>query len=138
MVKGNLQLYLYLAKTEDTNDAGTSEIASFELLVEQCKPSVLRTKAQCKKAQKKLAKEQRRQARGVASGSPKEHIVQPQAEPAVALQYGQFERHTRGIGSKLMQQMGYMGAGTGLGRAKQGIAEPLKAAQRPKNLGLGA
>ena len=96
----------------------------------------MRTKAQCKKAQKKLAKEERRFARSegvLPQGSGFE-----QSGLDAGLHYGQFERHTRGIGSKLMEQMGYLGAGTGLGREKQGIAEPLKAAQRPKKLGLGA
>lgn len=105
------------------------------MLAEKCKPSILRTKAQCKKAQKKLAKEERRSFRRTAL--PQLDADLP-TDSGVGLQYGQFERHTRGIGSKLMLQMGYSGAGSGLGREKQGIAEPLKAAQRPKKLGLGA
>lgn len=55
-----------------------------------------------------------------------------------ALGHASFEAHTRGVGSKIMAQMGYLGEGTGLGRNKQGISEPLKAHQRPKKLGLGA
>lgn len=42
-----------------------------------------------------------------------------------------------GIGSRLMRSMGWQ-EGQGLGRARQGRAEPLAAVQRPKNLGLGA
>ncbi len=109
---------------------------AYDVLEAKCKPSILQTKAQCKKAQKKLAKEQRRAAKSEGVLPPGSGFEQSNLD--VGLHYGQFERHTRGIGSKLMQQMGYLGAGTGLGREKQGIAEPLKAAQRPKNLGLGA
>lgn len=42
-----------------------------------------------------------------------------------------------GIGSRLMQKMGWI-EGTGLGRGRQGRAEPISALQRPKNRGLGA
>lgn len=42
-----------------------------------------------------------------------------------------------GIGYKLMVEMGWT-RGAGLGRHKQGRAEPLEAVKRPKNLGLGA
>ena len=48
---------------------------------------------------------------------------------------GSFEKHTRGVGSKLMFKMGY--EGKGLGKHAQGIVEPLSVEERPKNLGLG-
>ena len=110
-------------------------VPAYEILEEQCKPSILRTKGECRKAKKKLAKEQRRGAKQLTTPTAPSQAYEADD---VGLQYGQFERHTRGIGSKLMAQMGYLGAGTGLGREKQGIAEPVKAAHRPKKLGLGA
>ena len=49
---------------------------------------------------------------------------------------GSFERHTRGIGSKLMLKMDYQ-EGKGLGKHAQGIVEPICVVERPKNIGLG-
>jgi hypothetical protein len=51
--------------------------------------------------------------------------------------FGAFERHTTGIGSRLLGRWGWQ-QGRGLGREAQGIAEPIRTAARPKNLGLGA
>jgi hypothetical protein len=44
--------------------------------------------------------------------------------------------HTTGIGSRLLAQWGWS-EGQGLGRDRQGRAEPLRAERRPKQLGLG-
>jgi tuftelin-interacting protein 11 len=56
--------------------------------------------------------------------------------PPTSRAFGQFEQHTRGIGGRLLQQMGYE-VGRGLGRSKQGPVDPLEASMRPKRLGLG-
>jgi tuftelin-interacting protein 11 len=49
-------------------------------------------------------------------------------------QFGDWEKFTTGIGSKLLKQMGYKGGG--LGREGAGIAEPIAVKLRPKNVGL--
>lgn len=38
----------------------------------------------------------------------------------------------------MLAKYGFEGQGTGLGRNRQGRAEPISAVMRPKNLGLGA
>jgi hypothetical protein len=48
--------------------------------------------------------------------------------------FGDFEKHTRGISSNIMRQMGY--DGHGLGKNVQGILIPIVALQSPKHEGL--
>ncbi|XP_012542684.1 zinc finger CCCH-type with G patch domain-containing protein [Monomorium pharaonis] len=48
---------------------------------------------------------------------------------------GNWERHTRGIGSKLMMQMGYV-IGTGLGKQSDGRIEPVEAQVLPAGKSL--
>ncbi|KAH9305734.1 hypothetical protein KI387_010138, partial [Taxus chinensis] len=43
---------------------------------------------------------------------------------------GQFEKHTKGIGSKLMVKMGFNG--TGLGKNRQGDANPIQVEDQPR------
>ena len=53
------------------------------------------------------------------------------------LNFGEWEKHGRGIGLKLMFQMGYQ-PGKGLGKNLQGIREPVKAHVRKRRAGLGS
>lgn len=49
---------------------------------------------------------------------------------------GEFEKHTRGFGMKMLQKMGYS-KGEGLGKHKQGIATHIEVKQRPNRAGIG-
>lgn len=49
---------------------------------------------------------------------------------------GNWEKHTRGMGSKLMMQMGYV-IGTGLGKRSDGRIEPVEVQVLPAGKSLG-
>jgi tuftelin-interacting protein 11 len=49
--------------------------------------------------------------------------------------FGAFEKHTRGIGLRLLTKMGY--EGKGLGIEGQGIVNPIEVMEIPRYLGLG-
>ena len=51
--------------------------------------------------------------------------------------FGTFEAHTTGFGSRIMRRMGYV-QGDGLGPEGRGLSEPVSQTSRLKNLGLGA
>lgn len=55
---------------------------------------------------------------------------------AASENFGTFELHTKGFGSKMMAKMGFVEGG-GLGKDGQGRAEPIEVSKRPKSLGLG-
>ncbi len=87
------------------------------------KPRSQMTKEELTKLRKKLAKDQRR-----AESSMEERIEG----------IGSFERHTRGIGSKLLGKMGYT-KGEGLGKRRDGTALALEVKPRERARGgLGA
>lgn len=57
--------------------------------------------------------------------------------PKQQQQFGQWEKHTKGIGSKLLQKMGWK-PGQGLGTdADRGLVKPIEVKLRPKGVGLG-
>jgi hypothetical protein len=49
--------------------------------------------------------------------------------------FGEFERHTRGIGYNILSQMGY--DRKWIGKRSQGILSPIVIAHRAKHEGLG-
>ncbi|TRZ10764.1 hypothetical protein HGM15179_016336 [Zosterops borbonicus] len=51
--------------------------------------------------------------------------------------FGSWERHTKGIGQKLLQKMGYV-PGRGLGKNAQGIINPIEVKQRKGRGAMGA
>ncbi|XP_010542083.1 PREDICTED: uncharacterized protein LOC104815398 [Tarenaya hassleriana] len=66
---------------------------------------------------------------------PKQVVAEPSGASSAA-NFGAFEVHTKGFGSKMMAKMGYI-EGAGLGKDGKGLAQPIEVVQRPKSLGLG-
>jgi hypothetical protein len=50
--------------------------------------------------------------------------------------FGAFEKHTKGVGLRILTKMGYE-EGKGLGCRGQGIVNPIEVEERPRYLGLG-
>ncbi len=71
-----------------------------------------------------------------ASHQPQSPVLPVQAADHCQ-EFGEFEQHTKGFGSRMLSKMGFV-AGQGLGKQGDGIASPLTSTQRPKRLGLGA
>ncbi len=105
----------------------------------QAGPPQFSTAAKEKAARKKREKLARRAARAAVNpgrGTPSGRTGSPAV--ATSLEYGGFERHTTGFGSRMLAKWGFEGQGSGLGREGLGRAEPLKVKMRQKSLGLGA
>jgi hypothetical protein len=128
---------------EDTEAAVTADLSPLEPMLS-------------KAAQKKLAKQKKRGNSNPTTHSTVEkrpsqaaYVSSPPtrttprtttagARVGVSGEFGDFEEHTTGIGSKLLAKWGFAGAGSGLGRGGTGISEPLQVKMRAKGLGLGA
>ena len=82
------------------------------------------------------AKARREAQGGAAAGAGRARGGASARQPHAAAPLAAFEAHTRGIGSKLLEKMGYK-AGQGLGRDGTGIAEAIQTKLRPKNMGMG-
>ncbi|KAL8488496.1 hypothetical protein ACS0TY_024685 [Phlomoides rotata] len=74
---------------------------------------------------------------GTIESTPTESNEKKDKLASSSVEYGAFEMHTTGFGSKMMAKMGYV-EGEGLGKDGRGIAQPIEVFQRPKSLGLGA
>ncbi|XP_078177638.1 GC-rich sequence DNA-binding factor-like protein with Tuftelin interacting domain-containing protein [Carex rostrata] len=114
-------------KNEGQEDAVQDDEASFL-------PTAFGQKIMEGAAQKKKERaEQKKEARERTNSS--KHSTSRRDVTGTS-EVGRFEAHTKGIGMKLLEKMGYV-AGRGLGKNEQGIVKPVEAKLRPKNMGMG-
>lgn len=71
----------------------------------------------------------------VARGGPVQGPVPPARAHKVDASFGSFEKHTKGFGLKYLQKFNFQFGG--LGKAQQGIANPIQVKVRPKDQGIG-
>lgn len=102
--------------------SGSASVSKMSVSSLEFKPMTQMTAQEATKLRKKLAKEMRR-----AESSQERQVAD----------IGSFEKHTRGIGSKLLGKMGYT-KGEGLGKRRDGTALPIAAEPRAVHKGLGA
>ncbi|CAH8834410.1 unnamed protein product [Trichobilharzia szidati] len=69
-------------------------------------------------------------------GSARRAAMAAAGSKSAASGFGAWERHTKGIGMKLLEQMGYE-PGKGLGSEGQGIVTPVEAVQRVGKVAVG-
>jgi len=117
--------------------AGAGDDAGVEPTEEEPKKALtnrgLRRAAEHAEREKRILERERRKRGLPVDAKPGgKHVV------AAGHQFGAFEKHTSGFGSKMLRAMGYQGEGTGVGPGGTGIAEPIAAEMRKKRVGLGA